>query len=244
MQRQSVSKFQKMFLRFCAVGACSLLSVLPSCGSEVIHLTTGFELHARSHVSKNDGFVFTTDTGTLELSAAQVSSIEVLPEPVTPAVNFSPPDLRTLIHEGAASQGTAPEFIRFVQSVAQVESGLKPDAVSAKGALGLMQLMPATAKTLGVSPADIKANIEGGAKYLRALLTLYGNDAVLALAAYNAGPGAVARFGGVPPFAETRLYIRKVLAEYARQQLDKPSRTLVTQAPPKRALPLIVKRVD
>ena len=225
-----------MFFRFCALGALSLWLVLPSFGSEVIHLTTGFELPALSHVSTKDGFVFATETGTLELSAEQVSSIEVLPDPAKPPVNL-PPDIKTLIREGATSQGTAPEFIRFVQSVAQVESGLKPDAVSVKGALGLMQLMPSTAKTLGVSPVDIKANIEGGAKYLRALLTRYGNDAVLALAAYNAGPGAVAKFGGVPPFAETQRYIRKVLAEYARQPLDRAnSRTgspkaLATQIP-------------
>ena len=233
-----------MFSRSCALGTLSLLWLLPARGSEIIHLTTGFELHARSHVATKDGFVFATDTGTLELPAAQVSSIEVLPDPVTAAAHPAPPDLRTLIREGAASQGTAPEFIRFVQSVAQVESGLKPDAVSVKGALGLMQLMPATAKTLGVSPMDIKANIQGGAKYLRALLTLYGNDAVLALAAYNAGPAAVARFGGVPPFAETRLYIRKVLAEYTRQQLDTSPKNLVTPAPRTQSLATTVKRAD
>jgi soluble lytic murein transglycosylase-like protein len=90
------------------------------------------------------------------------------------------------------------------------------NAKSPKGAIGLMQLMPGTAKQLGVIAADTTDNVRGGAKYLRELLVQYHSDAVLALAAYNAGPGAVKKYGGVPPFAETRDYIEKVLGEYSR----------------------------
>jgi len=101
----------------------------------------------------------------------------------------------------------------LLKAVAQVESGLNPQAVSRAGAQGLMQLMPATARSLGVQNAfDPAENIYGGAKYLRSLLDSYQGDIRLALAAYNAGPGAVAKYGDVPPFRETQAYLKKVLA--------------------------------
>jgi soluble lytic murein transglycosylase-like protein len=105
----------------------------------------------------------------------------------------------------------------FVRSVAKVESGLRQEAVSKKGALGLMQLMPGTAAELGVDPLQADQNASGGAKYLRALLEQYRYNPVLALAAYNAGPRAVTRYGGVPPYYETRTYVVRVLKEYDRQ---------------------------
>jgi soluble lytic murein transglycosylase-like protein len=93
------------------------------------------------------------------------------------------------------------------------ESGFNPNATSGAGAKGLTQLMPATAKALGVTdPSDPVQSLEGGAKYLRQMLDKFGGDEKLALAAYNAGPGAVARFGGIPPYAETQAYVKKVLA--------------------------------
>lgn len=101
----------------------------------------------------------------------------------------------------------------LLKAVAQVESGLNPRAVSRCGAQGLMQLMPATAHSLGVRNAfDPAENIAAGARYLRSLLDRFHGDIRLALAAYNAGPGAVARYGGVPPFRETQNYLRRVLA--------------------------------
>ncbi len=103
---------------------------------------------------------------------------------------------------------------------------MQPAAISPKGAIGLMQLMPATAADLKVAADDPADNARGGARYLRDLLIRYHNDAALALAAYNAGPGAVAKFGGVPPYPETRQYIARVLREYARQQAAATSKTV------------------
>ncbi len=104
---------------------------------------------------------------------------------------------------------------RLVKALIQVESGFDPRAVSRRGALGLMQLMPATASRLGVrNPFDPEENLRGGVRELRRLIDRYAGDIVLALAAYNAGEGAVARYGGVPPYPETRGYIDRILTIY------------------------------
>lgn len=103
----------------------------------------------------------------------------------------------------------------LLDAVIAQESGFRPDAVSSAGAVGLMQLMPDTARELGVSdPFDAGQNVEGGAKYLRSLLDRYNGRLDLALAAYNAGPGAVDRFGGIPPYAETQRYVASIMAGY------------------------------
>lgn len=104
---------------------------------------------------------------------------------------------------------------RLAHAVAKVESGFQPAAVSSKGAVGVMQLMPGTAMTLGVDPWNARQNIDGGVRYLASLLGLYGGNVRLALAAYNAGPQAVERYRGVPPYKETQQYVELVMGEYA-----------------------------
>lgn len=110
----------------------------------------------------------------------------------------------------------------LVAAVIEVESNFEPDAVSHKGAQGLMQIMPATGKDLGLKkPFDMEDNIEAGVKYLKEQLRRFGDNA-LALAAYNAGPKQVERYDGVPPFPETRQYVQKVLSIYKRLKGGKP----------------------
>ena len=103
----------------------------------------------------------------------------------------------------------------FVKAVINQESGFNPNATSKCGAMGLMQLMPSTAQGLGVVNAyDAEQNIEGGTKYLKGLMDRFGNDKSLALAAYNAGPNAVKKYGGIPPYAETQNYVKNIMSSY------------------------------
>ncbi|MBM4273393.1 MAG: lytic transglycosylase domain-containing protein [Deltaproteobacteria bacterium] len=125
------------------------------------------------------------------------------------------PELESLVQEYARCFGVDENL---VWAVMRQESGFNPGAVSPKGAMGLMQLMPGTAALMGVAdPFDPAQNIAGGIKYLKECLARFHQDVTLALAAYNAGPENVAKYGGCPPFAETRNYVASVLQDYARR---------------------------
>jgi soluble lytic murein transglycosylase-like protein len=129
------------------------------------------------------------------------------------------------VHEAITSAARRQSLSRdLLEAVAWRESGFRHTALSPKGAVGVMQIMPTTALGLGVDRYDLHQNIEGGAAYLRMMLNRYNGDTALALAAYNAGPGAVDRYRGVPPFAETRQYVGAILGRLAERAVGADSR--------------------
>lgn len=200
---------------------------LPLLARESIVLKTGFELTADRHEIDGTTMRIYSDGGEAEIPANLVTRIDHVddpppapaakPAPAAPApaplkpqpvVDLSPAALA----ESAASKYSLPA--EFVTGVMKAESGLNPAALSPKGAIGLMQLMPETARDLGADPSKPAENADAGTRYLRDLLAKYENDpdqVVLALAAYNAGPAAVEKYHGVPPYRETREYILRVL---------------------------------
>jgi soluble lytic murein transglycosylase-like protein len=154
-----------------------------------------------------------------------VSAASPDPEPVAP-----PSGIDEVVRRIAAEHALSPQLIH---SVIKVESNYNAHAISSKGALGLMQLIPATARRFGVDNAfNPVENIQGGARYLRYLLDLYSEDYPLALAAYNAGEGAVARYGGVPPFAETQNYLILVRRQLELARKAVAAKTDAAPAPP------------
>jgi hypothetical protein len=223
-----------------------VLCVSPLWAGEYVLLATGFQLHADRHEVSGDKILVYISGGVTEIPASFIEGFQqdemTAPVPIPPMAKaaesiVSPaPPLRTdpaSLAEQAARKFDLPES--FVKSVMRAESGFQPSAISPKGAIGLMQLMPDTAKTLGVDANDPQQNAEGGAHYLRELLAKYENDpdqVLLALAAYNAGPGAVERYHGVPPYRETREYILRVLKNW-NQINTEPNLPPVGNNPPK-----------
>jgi hypothetical protein len=137
------------------------------------------------------------------------------------------PQVAKLIQKYAKQHGVDP---KLVQAMIRQESGFNPIAVSPKGAMGLMQLMPETAASLGVEdPFDVDQNIKGGIRFLKICLQRFDQNLPLALAAYNAGPGRVVEHQGMPPFKETHTYVRKIVLEYCGQNVD-PAQIKLGQA--------------
>ena len=165
--------------------------------------------------------LYTTKDGFVDVSPSMVTRFEeedyVPPPPATPVAVPAAPvqpavaDPKVLVHDAAIRYALPPNF---VESVAKVESGLKANAVSPKGAIGVMQLMPGTAQGLGADATDVQQNIDAGTRLLRELLIKYNGDVVKALAAYNAGSGAVDKYQGLPPYPETQSYVDKVIRNY------------------------------
>jgi soluble lytic murein transglycosylase-like protein len=159
--------------------------------------------------------------GNIREALVSIRSSRSIPfNPFGPAVFDSrasvvaPSELRAAFEEAGRMHGVDP---RLVAAVARRESAWNPRAISNKGASGVMQLMPATARYLGVTNVfDARENILGGTRYLRTLLDTFNGDLDLALAAYNAGPGAVAKYRGIPPYRETQAYVTSIKTAYAK----------------------------
>jgi soluble lytic murein transglycosylase-like protein len=171
-----------------------------------------------------DGQVTVIDGPTLYMSSDPAAARRIegpahAPRAAPPRAASSPgmparPQVAQAINAAAQTVGLDPDLI---EAVAWRESRLRPEAVSPKGAVGVMQLMPDTARALGVRDGDVASNVQGGASYLHQMLARYDGDLVKALAAYNAGPGAVDRNGGPPPYRETRAYVAAVLERLAER---------------------------
>jgi soluble lytic murein transglycosylase-like protein len=216
-----------------AIATCVLVAAGSSFASaEIVFMTSGNTVSVKSHVNTGESVVLTLRSGgevTLHKSLIEKIEADEVPHPEpAPAAQepaeAAPPDqpaaergslLRDTAYAGlitAAAEAHGVDPI-LVQALIQVESNYKPRARSSKGAMGLMQLMPSTAREYNVRNAyDPKANINAGVQKLKALIEKWEGNIALALASYNAGEGAVSRFNGVPPYRETQKYVSKILS--------------------------------
>ena len=212
--------------------------------AEHITLANGFELDCLRREAVGDRIrLFFAGSGQnyMDVAAAAIVRVEIIPDPPPAAVlaaesttarvesmattsgQPTPVELTQMLAKAGAQHNIDAELLA---SVMHAESGGHVQAVSRTGARGLMQLMPGTAAALGVlDPFVAGQSVEGGTKYLDQLLTRYHDNIALALAAYNAGPGAVDKYHGIPPFRETRAYVARVIREFNRRKT-----TLVAQA--------------
>lgn len=206
-----------------ACGACALfLTMAGTASAEIVYLTSGRTLSVKDHRIDGDAIILSLrGGGEVTFSRSLVDKVvpdEVPhPDPEDVQAAGTPADPQSLLKSTpygdiiasvSEAQGVNPLLVR---AVIEVESNYRPRARSRKGAMGLMQLMPATARAYRVrKPFDPKANIEAGVRHLKTLIDRWGVE--LALAAYNAGEGAVERFKGIPPYRETRSYVSRILS--------------------------------
>ncbi len=224
-----------MKIRFyLALAAAILLSggmAIPARASERVSLSNGFEMRCDHHAQAGLQvrlYLSPGENNYIEMRPEEIVSIEQVPDPppqpqpATPReakadAKLSPEDLREMLD--AAGQAHNLD-VDLLASLVKAESGGNAQAVSRAGARGLMQLMPKTATDMGVDDSfKPDQNVRGGSTYLDALLTRYHDNLALALAAYNAGPAAVAKYHGIPPYHETRVYVARVIHEFNRRVL-------------------------
>ena len=196
-----------------------------SFGAELAVLSNGFSLRVDRHERQGNEIVLYTANGVTRLPLGSVVEFEAIAAPVevpvvavvaSPTVAVVPATPTQLVERAAEKHGLPVDFVKLV---ARAESAFDPKALSPKGAIGLMQLMPQTAAALNVDPHDAEQNAEAGARLLKDLLVQYQHQPDQlrrALAAYNAGPAAVAKYNGVPPYRETQLYVDKIVGQYKR----------------------------
>ena len=200
--------------RLLGIFLCSVTGV--AFAGEYAVLASGSRLHVDRHETSGGKVRLYNADGYIEMDAAAVWGYEAeeyvppvpAPAPATPTPAAQPAPSPAQLADAAADKYGLPR--RLVRSVISRESDFQPQAVSPKGAIGLMQLMPATAEALGADPRDPAQNVDAGTRYLRDLLEKYDGGLWHALAAYNAGPGAVDKYQGVPPYRETIDYVGRI----------------------------------
>ena len=223
VQRRDLIRF-----RWAAAGAAIALfaALAPAARADYAVLLSGQRVHITGYERLGETIRLTMTGGTLEIPAESLLRVD-------PEDTFLPVKLKLLdvpfanfIAASAQTHGVAPEL---VASVIAVESNFNPSAISLKSARGLMQLMPETAARFGVTNVfDPQQNIDAGTRYLKELLQRYNGDLTLTLAAYNAGPDRVEQFRAVPPYRETRDYVRRVTQRF-RQTYKTPGQILTQQ---------------
>ncbi|GAC1618194.1 MAG: hypothetical protein PVS2B2_14430 [Candidatus Acidiferrum sp.] len=201
-----------------SLGLVALMAVPSPLHAEYVVLRNGRRLSVTGYELQNGTYHFQMKGGFVNLAAEDVVNIE--PEdvftPILPPVAVANAPYEQIIRDAATRNHVDPDLIA---SVISAESNFNPNAISRKNARGLMQLLPETARKLGVQDIfDPRENIEAGTRYLGGLLTLYKNNLTLALAAYNAGPRRVKHYGTVPPFSETVAYVNRVSHSYAKRK--------------------------
>lgn len=225
------------FRAFCVL----LLACVPAAADQAV-LRNGFSIqHHRAEVVGERTRLYLDATGGsfTDVPTAHIAElIKEEPQKGPPAMAAPVPKAPTVQDMVAQASDRHALDQALIDSVIRAESGYRPQARSPKGARGLMQLMPATAAELGVDAAAPEQNVDGGTRYLRQLLDRYNGDLVKALAAYNAGPGRVSRYRGVPPYRETRAYVARVVRDFNRKKLaerkaaaalKRPARTATAQ---------------
>lgn len=224
-----------------ALLAVALLAVAPAArAAELITLTNGYAMRCDHHAQVEGRVRLYLNAGQdnyIDVPARDIAAVERAPDPPAPQAAAQPAakssasltsasltsasltsaDLNEMLSAAGREHNVDEDLLA---SVVKAESGGNAHAVSRAGAQGLMQLMPHTAAELGVEDSfQPDQNVRGGSAYLDALLTRYGNNMALALAAYNAGPQAVDRYHGIPPYYETRVYVARVIHEFNRRVL-------------------------
>jgi len=241
-----------------AAGVVAILAMaaLPCLAAEVAVLKNGFSIkHERREVVGDVTRLYMNKEGSsfVDVPTSEIEHFETAPDDPTPIAHVpnatSRPvptptgviapggfpgrpviDLNQVVNEASGRYRLDPDL---VNSVIKAESDFNAHAVSPKGARGLMQLMPGTASQLGVPNAfDPQANVEGGTKYLRELLEKYNFDIVKALAAYNAGPQTVERFGGVPPYYETKAYVARIVRDFNKKKVAQQKAAVAKKTSP------------
>ena len=219
------------------IAVVALVALAPAArAAERVTLSNGFEIDCNHHVQVEDQirlFLSAGEDNYIDRKREDIASIEMVPDPPTPpeAKPATPSATPKVKDDGKLSPADMAEMlgkaghehnldVDLLASLVKAESGGNPRAVSRAGARGLMQLMPSTAKDLGVQDSfKPDENVRGGSTYLDALLTYYHDNLALALAAYNAGPDAVAKYHGIPPYHETQVYVARVIHEFNRRVL-------------------------
>jgi len=223
-----------------AIVAFSLAATAPVHAAERVLLANGFDMRCNHHAQVGPMirlYMSTGESSYIEIRPAEITGYETVPDPPPPSTSvqtktdarLSPSDLHEMLAEAGEEHNLDADLLA---SVVKAESNGNSRAVSRAGARGLMQLMPKTAAEEGVSDSfKAEENVRGGSTYLNELLIRYHDNMALALAAYNAGPAAVDKYHGIPPYHETRAYVARVIHEFNRRVKAREAQARLQQMP-------------